>query len=52
MYTIYSIKKYEKGGERRTGTSKKNFGMGGVKDFTPGYGLNFFPSKRDKKEDI
>jgi len=43
--------KYEKGGENRTGLSKK-FGMGGVKDFTPGYWMNFFPLKRDKKEEI
>ena len=30
---------------------QKNYGMGGVKDFTPGYWMNFFPLKRDKKED-
>jgi hypothetical protein len=32
---------------------KKKFkqnGMGGVKDFTPGYWMNFFPLERDKKE--
>ncbi len=42
-----------RGGDK---TPKKKFeqnnGMGGVKDFTPGYWTNFFPLKRDKKEDI
>jgi hypothetical protein len=51
MYAINFNMKYEKGGEKRTGLSKK-IGMGGVKDFTPGYWMNFFPLKRDKKEEI
>ncbi len=51
MYTFNFNMKYEKGGENRTGLSKQN-GMGGVKFFTPGYWTNFFPLKRDKKEEI
>jgi hypothetical protein len=39
-----------KGGVYRVGKISK--GMGGVKFFTPGYWLNLFPLKRDKKEEI
>jgi hypothetical protein len=44
--------KHEKGGENRTGLSKQNLSMGGVRFFTPGYWTNFFPLRRDKKEEI
>ncbi len=39
-----------RGGVYRIKKTKK--GKGGVKFFTPGYWTNFFPLKRDKKEDI
>jgi hypothetical protein len=40
-----------KGGVYRICKDKK-IGKGGVKDFTPGDWMNFFPLERDKKEEI